>query len=326
MIYIESNQFDPCFNLALEQYLFDCMDAREQYFMLWQNNPTVVVGRYQNTEEEINREFVDSHNIQVVRRLSGGGAVYHDSGNLNFSFIVNQDDISDFNFCVFVQPVIQTLADFGITASFTGRNDIVIDGKKFSGNSQYAKNGRLLHHGCIMLDSDVDTVQRVLRVRDAKFSSKSIKSVSSRITTINANLSHPITMDTFRKSLKDHVFDNNPFTQYQLTENDLQHIEKIQDKYASWDWTYGKSPPFNMKRERKFPFGLLSIHLYVNAGRIQSIRIYGDFFGNGDISALESSLVGLPLNKQLETTLRTLPVSSYINGITAKDLYELIMY
>ena len=146
MIYLEPPGTDPYFNLALEEYVFEQMDRSRAYFMLWQNSNTIVVGKYQNTAEEINQAFVDAHGIRVVRRLSGGGAVYHDTGNLNFTFIVDQDTAPGLNFKIFVRPVVEALARFGVHAEFTGRNDLTIGGMKFSGNSQYAKHGRLLHH------------------------------------------------------------------------------------------------------------------------------------------------------------------------------------
>ena len=187
MIYLEPPGTDPYFNLALEEYVFEQMDRSRAYFMLWQNSNTIVVGKYQNTAEEINQAFVDAHGIRVVRRLSGGGAVYHDTGNLNFTFIVDQDTAPGLNFKIFVRPVVEALARFGVHAEFTGRNDLTIGGMKFSGNSQYAKHGRLLHHGCIMLDSNLTDVADALRVKQAKFDSKAVKSVRSRVTTINTH-------------------------------------------------------------------------------------------------------------------------------------------
>ena len=196
MIYIESTSTNPYYNLALEEHVFEHLDQRENYFMLWQNENTIVVGKYQNTAEEVNQEFVAAQGIRVVRRLSGGGAVYHDAGNLNFTFIADQKGFADFNFEAFVSPVLQALESLGVHAEFTGRNDLVLSGCKFSGNSQYAKGGRVLHHGCIMLDSNLDKVGDALRVREAKFTSKSVKSVRSRVTTINEHAPRKITMAT----------------------------------------------------------------------------------------------------------------------------------
>lgn len=327
MIYLESPSLDPYYNLALEEYLFTSMEPGEQYLMLWQNSNTIVVGKYQNTAEEINQEYVDTHGIRVARRLSGGGAVYHDMGNLNFTLIVNQEDLPDFNFEVFVKPVVRALASFGVQAEFNGRNDITIDGKKFSGNSQYASGGRLLHHGCIMLDSNLGAVSGALKVRDAKFQSKGVKSVASRVTTINANAPQPISMTEFKAALVREIFSGKPVNSYQLTEEDQRAVQKLRDdKYATWEWNYGYFADYEMSRERKFPAGLVTVYLNVQEAHIQEIRLCGDFFGSGDIHELEASLVGLPLDASLEDALEQRNVPYYMNGISAKDLCALLIY
>ena len=327
MIYIESTSTDPYFNLALEEYVFEKMDTSEQYFMLWQNDNTIVIGKHQNTAEEVNQAFVDAHGIRVARRLSGGGAVYHDKGNLNFTFIVDQDKAPDFNFQVFVVPVIKALEKIGVHAEFTGRNDLTIDGMKFSGNSQYAKHGRLLHHGCIMLDSNLTNVADALKVKAAKYESRGIKSVHSRVTCINANAPKPVSMDEFKTLLKDAVFQSNDIQALTLSEKQLADIEALRsEKYVKWDWNYGESPSYNLKREKKFPSGLVSIYMQSENARIKSIRFYGDFFGNGDLSDLEQALTGLPLDQHLADALEPLDIGQYMNGISAKDISDLILY
>lgn len=325
MIYLESPSRDPYFNLAMEEYVFSCLNPREQYLMLWQNSNTIVVGKYQNTAEEINQAYVEAHNVRVARRLSGGGAVYHDDGNLNYTLIVDQGNLAEFNFRAFVQPVLRVLDSFGIHGEFNGRNDLLINGKKFSGSSQYAKQGRLMHHGCIMLDSNLAAVKDALRVRDAKFQSKGVKSVASRVTTINANTCQAITMEAFKSALMREISANGDIQLYRLTAEDLAAIQKLRDeKYATWEWNYGVFGNYEMQRERKFPAGMVSVSMNVWGGRIRDIRLCGDFFGNGEIRELEDALVGLPLEPSLKTELEKLNVSYYMNGITAKDLYELI--
>ena len=224
MIYIESDSKDPYFNLALEEYVFEKMDREQEYFMLWQNDNTIVVGKYQNTAQEINQKFVDDNDIRVVRRLSGGGAVYHDRGNLNFTFIVDQKKGFDFNFRRFAMPVVEALDSMGIRAEFTGRNDLVIDGKKFSGNSQYLKQNRIMHHGCIMIDSNLIDVADALKPKEAKFESKSAKSVRSRVTTISAQSSFPVTVEGFKKALIRQVMGKEEKENYSLTEEDLRAV------------------------------------------------------------------------------------------------------
>lgn len=324
MFYLESPSRDPYFNLALEEYVFERMDKSKSYFMLWQNDNTIVVGKYQNTAEEIDQAYVDAHHIRVARRLSGGGAVYHDRGNLNFTFIVDRADAPGLNFKVFVRPVVEALARFGVHAEFTGRNDLTIDGMKFSGNAQYARRGRLLHHGCIMLDSNLTSVADALRVKEAKFDSKAVKSVRSRVTTINAHAPAPISMEDFKGALKECAMASGELEPCTLTEEDLAAIRKLRDeKYATWAWNYGCSPAYDMRREMKFPAGLVTAHLSAEGGKIKAVRFYGDFFG-GELGELEGAMVGLPLDGHLTEALEALRVGDYMSGITAEELSRLL--
>ena len=324
MFYLESPSRDPYFNLALEEYVFERMDKSKSYFMLWQNDNTIVVGKYQNTAEEIDQAYVDAHGIRVARRLSGGGAVYHDKGNLNFTFIVDRADAPGLNFKIFVEPVIQALARFGVHAAFTGRNDLTIDGLKFSGNAQYARRGRLLHHGCIMLDSNLTSVADALRVKEAKFASKAVKSVRSRVTTINAHAPAPISMEDFKGALKECAMASGELEPCTLTEEDLAAVRKLRnEKYATWAWNYGCSPAYDMRREMKFPAGLVTAHLSAEGGKIKAVRFYGDFFG-GELGELEGAMVGLPLDGHLTEALEALRVGDYMSGITAEELSRLL--
>lgn len=325
MLYLESPTRDPYFNLALEEYLFEELGRSRPCFMLWQNDNTIVVGKYQNTAEEINQAFVDAHHIRVARRLSGGGAVYHDKGNLNFTFVVDQGSNPAFNFKIFVQPVVEALSRFGVHAEFTGRNDLTIDGMKFSGNAQYARHGRLLHHGCIMLDSNLTDVADALRVKEAKFASKAVKSVRSRVTTINAHAPAPISMADFKGALRACAMASGELEPYALTEADVLAVQKLRDeKYATWAWNYGFSPPYDMVRERKFPAGLVTAHLSAEGGKIKAVRLYGDFFGSGELEELESAMAGLPLDGRLAEALEALHVEHYMSGITAAELAALL--
>lgn len=321
MIYIESDSTNPYYNLALEEYVFEQMDRSQSYFMLWQNDNTIVVGKYQNTAEEINKEFVDAQGIRVVRRLSGGGAVYHDQGNLNFTFITDQEGLAKFNFRVFVKPVLNALAELGVQAEFTGRNDLVLAGQKFSGNSQYAKRGRVLHHGCIMLDSNLDKVRDALRVRDAKFTSKSVKSVRSRVTTINEHAPHRISMEEFKDALKKQVFAENDITEYRLTGADRAEVLRLMhEKYETWDWNFGFYRAYSIRREQKFDGGLVTVDMDVKRGVITEIRFSGDFFGDGDLQELEQNLQGVPLDDHLTQRLEELGIEKYIHGVSAADI------
>ena len=325
MKFIESPWTDPYYNLALEEYVFEKLDRSSDWLLLWQNYNTIVIGKYQNTVEEINAEYVRENGISVARRLSGGGAVYHDKGNLNYTIIVDQNEDFDFNFRYFVVPVTETLKSFGIDAEFSGRNDVTIDGKKFSGNSQYVKQNRIMHHGCIMVDSNLSNVASALKVKPVKMESKSTKSVRSRVTTINANVQRPITMDEFKLALKDKVAAGNPMETYELTEEDLAAIKKLRDeKYATWEWIYGFSPEYTVRKEEKFDGGIVTAHMNVENGRIKEIRLFGDFFGNGEMGDLEETLQGLPLDDNLEAALEQIHIDEFMKGISAGELAKLL--
>lgn len=326
MKYIESHSRNPYFNLALEEYVFENLSRDEEYFMLWQNDNTIVVGKYQNTAEEINQEFVDAHGIRVARRLSGGGAVYHDSGNLNFTFIVNKEKDFGFDFKRFAEPVIAALASLGITAELTGRNDITIDGKKFSGNSQYVKKGRVMSHGCIMVNSNLTNVGDALKPKAAKFVSKKVKSVRSRVTTIDANSPEDITVERFKEALLQATAADDALEPLELTEAQLAEVQKLaEDKYATWEWNYGTAADYSYKNSVKYPYGLVEVSADVKNATIQEIEIHGDFFGNGDIGDLEQVLKGQVIDANLGARVAALiDIDDYIKGMTPEDLQTLL--
>ncbi|WP_273062332.1 lipoate--protein ligase [Colibacter massiliensis] len=329
MKYLEVKSTDPYLNLALENYIFEYMEPKEDCFLLWQIDNTILVGKHQNTVEEINCKFVDEHHIHVVRRLTGGGAVFHDLGNINYSFIVKRQRDRDFNFAVFAEPVLRVMNNLGIKAEFSGRNDLLIDGMKFSGNAQCVNEERLLHHGCIMVDADVDYLSSALQVKKKKYESRSIKSVRSRVTSVNSHLSIPLNAAQFKKLLLQEVLkDNENMEPLVITEADWENIKKLKEKrFAAWQWNYGKSPAYNLRREKKFPAGLVTVYMQVDKGRVESLNFYGDFFGNKNISELEKKFVGLPLKREdLLAALEKMQIGSYMNGISAQNIYDLIRY
>ena len=229
------------------------------------------------------------------------------------------------NFKIFVEPVVETLKGFGVAAEFTGRNDIVIDGMKISGNSQYVKKHRVMHHGCIMLDSDLEKVADALNVKAAKFKSKNSKSVRSRVTTINAHAPRKISMEEFKTALKEHILGSDGIEPYELTEEDLREIEKLRDeKYSTWAWNYGRAVQYEMTREEKFDAGLVTVNMTAKDGRIVDIKFFGDFFGNGEIEDLEKALQGVILDNVLEEKLEALNLDEYMHGITPAELAGLI--
>lgn len=328
MRYIDSPSNDAYFNMALEEYVFESLPWDDSYFMLWQNDNTIVVGKYQNTLEEINADYVRMHNISVVRRLSGGGAMYQDMGNLNFTFVVDQSGAKKLDFAAFTRPVVHALAQIGIQAQAGDRNDILIDGKKFSGNSQYNKRGRTMHHGTLLFDSDLTVIQNALNVKADKIESKGIKSVRSRVTNIADAMQAPITLAAFKQILLKYMFSDGTLTPYALTEADMQAVHKLRDeKYATWIWNYGKSPAYTLRREHRFPFGGVTVLLDVKGGVIQSIGFAGDFFGNGEIAQIEGALSGVEMREDaLKAALADVDVDYYISGMRAEVLTEFILY
>ena len=329
MIYIESESFDPHFNLALEQYVFDNLDKNENYFMLWQNDNAIIVGKHQNTVAEINAEYTKENNIKVVRRLSGGGAVYHDLGNLNFTFIVSAGGgYEQFNFSDFCKPIIELLNSLGVNAVLNGRNDMSIEGKKFSGNSQYAKRGRIMHHGTIMFDSDLDIVGNSLVVSKDKIQTKGVTSIRSRVTNIKPHMQTDVSIEEFKRLLVHHVFKGAEVPQYHLTEEDIKKIEALaSEKYRTWDWNYGSSPKYSVIKERRFEgVGGITLCMDVENGIIKDFDIYGDYFGNGDKSNLKEILVGKQLRKDvIEDSLKDICIGDYINKLEKDEFIDLLI-
>ncbi len=328
LIYIETGSTDPYFNLAFEEYVFSELSRDEEYFMLWQNDNAIVIGKYQNTFEEINADYVEKHSIRVVRRLSGGGAVYHDLGNLNFTFIVDAADHKDFDFSIFVQPIIETLESFGIHAESNGRNDVTIDGRKISGNSQYMKSGRLLHHGTLMLSSDLTAVEKALRVSGDKLRSKSVKSVRSRVTTVEANSSVPVSVEKFKRLLLDNIFSSTPMKRWYPKESDLVKINALRsEKYSDWEWNFGRNPQYSIVKRRYIDgVGGISVSMELSGGCIEALSICGDYFGNKGSEELSSLLKGCRLERDaLAARLSKADLNGCIAKIKAEQFIRLLL-
>ena len=269
MKYIVNTSNDPAYNIALEAYAFRELVDEDELFILWINRPAIIVGKHQNTIQEINKEYTDAHDIKVVRRLSGGGAVYHDLNNLNYTIISNKADEGAFDFKTFSQPVIATLADLGVKAEFTGRNDLEIDGKKFCGNAQAYYKGRMMHHGCLLFDVDMSVLGQALKVSKDKIESKGVKSVRARVTNIVDELPEKCTVNEFSDKILEKMKEFYPeMTEYVLSEDDLAKIQESYEKqFNTWDWTYGQSPEYTVERNvrtqlvRFLPMQMLKIQL-----------------------------------------------------------------
>ena len=326
MIEIINHCTDPFFNMALEEYLVTESDRDEDVFMLWQNQPTVVVGRNQNTIEEINQAFIEQRGISIVRRISGGGAVYHDLGNLNFTFILN--DGRDFaNFEKFTRPIINALARLGITAENDGRNDIIIAGRKFSGNAQYKHRSRLLHHGTILFASDIEDMVQALNPSGVKITSKGIKSVRSRVTNLSEQLSEPLSISDFKLVLSEEVLGRDYGRVHSLEESELEKVRQLREcKHITWDWIYGASPAFNLRQTASFDWGNIDVRLDIKRGLVCACRIYGDYFPLGDIAELENHLIGTVYRPaEIRSRLAAIGLRQYLPQMSDDEMVDLLL-
>lgn len=324
MKYIGNNSTNPYFNLAMEEYVLKYLPQNEEYFILWQNEPSIIIGKHQNTIEEINMGFVKENGINVVRRLSGGGAVYHDLGNVNFTFVINNVKKEILDFKKFTLPVIKALGKLGVEAELSGRNDLTIGGKKFSGNAQYIYKDRLLHHGTLLFDTDLEVLQQALNVDVSKIQSKGIKSVRSRVTNIKEHLGREISIPEFIEVLSKYIFEyqGQDFDQYRLTQDDLEKVNRImQERYATWEWNYGESPPFNFKNSKRFAAGKVEVLLEVKDGKVNECKIYGDFLGVGDVAEVEEKIKGLRYaEEEIRRILKTMDINKYFGGISGEEI------
>ncbi|SHG74390.1 lipoate--protein ligase [Ornithinibacillus halophilus] len=320
---------DPMINLAIEEYILQNFGEKDTYLLFYINKPSIIIGRNQNTIEEINTDYVEENGIKVVRRLSGGGAVYHDEQNLNFSFITKDDGESFHNFEKFTKPLVDVLNELGVPAELQGRNDLAVEGRKISGNAMFSTKGRMFSHGTLMLDSEIENVVKALKVKKEKIESKGIKSIRSRVANISEFLDEKIPMEEFKERILKHVFkvdDVKDVPRYELTEEDWKNIHKIsEERYQKWEWNYGKSPAFNFQETKKFPGGLVDVRLDVNKGLIENCKIYGDFFGLGEIVDLEKQLIGVRHSKEaIEEALEDFNVAHYLGRVTKEEFISLL--
>ncbi|WEV60608.1 lipoate--protein ligase [Streptococcaceae bacterium ESL0729] len=324
MRYIINNNKTAPFNIAMDEWLLTKLKPSEPVFALWQNKNAVIVGKHQNTFEEINAPFIKEHEIEVVRRVTGGGAVYHDLGNLNFTFIIPLDHPDKVDWKKFVEPMLRALNKLGIPAVASGRNDLMVDGKKISGNAQRYANGYLMHHGTLLFNSNVETLVRALNVSDEKFISKAVKSVRSRVGNIH-DVVPELTFEEFHEAVRYELSDHDKDAEIVLNEDQLAEIKKAaKDKFSSWDWNYGQSPKFNYHAHEKFTGGIIDIKAQVEKGIIQSITFEGDFLDVEDVDNIVPKFVGLPFDEEkILDLLKKYESKKYFGTITPEEVASL---
>lgn len=323
MLCIKHQNTDPWFNLAAEEYILK--NFSDDCFMLWRNDNAIIVGKHQNTLAEINLDYVKEKNIKVVRRLSGGGTVFHDLGNLNFTFIMNGAEGHLVDFRKYTNPILDALLKLEINASFEGRNDLTIEGKKFSGNAEHVFKKRVLHHGTLLFSSEINDLQNALKVNPLKYQDKAVKSIRSRVTNISEHLKRKISVLEFCDMIMEHIMEIYPdCVQYEFTEADSSAInELVKTKYSTWEWNFGYSPKYTFHKTMKTGGGYIEIYMNIDNGIIREVKIFGDFFNKLDISEVENLLVDTPhLEESLLQKLENIPFREYFHNVEPSEFVK----
>ncbi len=318
MLLLTNKNNVPELNLATEDRFLNDDLHFEDAVMLWRNNPSIIVGRYQNTIEEINYPMVKETGIPVVRRLSGGGAVYHDLGNINYTFFLRLDNRKDFSIPGLLNPVIEVLRKLGVPSEHSGRNDITVNGRKISGNAQYLSGDRLLHHGCILFSTDLEMVGDILKADPDKFSSKSVKSIRSRVANISEFLKTDLGVEEFMELLSMEMTEGGVNKELDYFKQQKEEIERIADsRYFQWSWNFGASPPYNIKNSLMLPVGKMEMRFFVQEGVIRNMKIYGDFLPTVNTEDFESAIIGKQFEESsLRIFLRDDPgIQSFISKL-----------
>jgi lipoate-protein ligase A len=316
---------DAKFNFALEKYAMEELDIASSYFLFWRTTPTLMIGRYQNTRAEINMSYAREHDITIVRRVTGGGTIYTDQNGWQFSFIVKHPGEQRLAFSYFTQPILDALHSLGVDAQFTGRNDLTIDAKKFSGNAQYVRRDVVLHHGSLLFDTDLEALVRALNVADEKIISKGIQSVRQRVTNIAEYLPQHMSSLAFRDVMLSFLL--REMETYTLTERDIRRILEIRAaQFDQWDWNFGNDPKFNITREGRFSGGKLNAQIFVENGLIQDLHFYGDFFAKEGLAELQAALIGCRYApEEIRHVLEQMQAENYFYQITQDELFSCII-
>ena len=324
MTFLKCDSMDANFNFALEKYAMDELDVAKEYFMFWHTTPTLMIGRYQNTFREINMPFAKAHNIGIVRRVTGGGTIYTDENGWQFSFIVKDPGQQRIEFDAFTQPVLDALHSIGVCAEKSGRNDLEIGGKKFSGNAQYLRKNVVLHHGSLLYDTNLENLVRALSVDDEKIVSKGIASVRQRVANIAEYLTEPITSLEFRDVMLSFLLRG--MDTYELTPQDIERVNQIkQAQFDTWEWNFGNDPAFNITKEARFKGGKLLAQVFVDSGVIKDIHFYGDFFAQDGLEKLQQRLIGCAYREDDIRALLHAEAEDLIYGISPDEILSCII-
>jgi lipoate---protein ligase len=325
MYILKSESEDAYFNIALEEYILN--NFTDDFFIIAINEPSIIIGQNQNTYDEINALYVKQNSVKVVRRLSGGGAVFQDRGNLNFSNIYTNDGSALIDFTKVSDIITSFLKDkFDLDTHFSGRNDLVLDGKKISGQARSLQGNKILHHGTLLLSSNKKSLTDALRFNPEKYADRSLRSNHDRVTNISEHLTENISMEKFKDLFVNYVRSCFPEAKMmELTHEDIANVNLlIAEKYSTWEWNYGTEPVFNVKNELYSKTGSVNLHLFVENEIIKSVKICGDFFSQRSIKDIEIALIGIPHNKKaVKAVINKFDLNCYMEGIPADELIEL---
>ena len=326
MRYLRNNHTDPYFNMAFDEYCLEKLSIDEPVFFLWQNRPSVIMGANQEVHTEVNLDYLKENDISLVRRVTGGGAVYHDLGNLNYTIVGSSDDLER-DYPEYTRYMLQALQKLGIPATMSGRNDILVEGRKVSGFAKRVCKNRLMIHGTLMFDVDIDKLTQVLCPPATKLQSKGIASVRSRVANLSEFLPDITDISLFKQHLENILSNNYADQEWTLSPKDIQNIEQLaHDKFEKWEWIYGHSPRATLNISEKLACGTVHIHLNISENRITSCQFGGDFIGNLPANDLEKALTGLPYDHDsISKALTQTDVSRYFDGVTYAELLRLII-
>ena len=325
MRYLKNPSTNPYYNMAFDEYCLESLPIDEPVFFLWQNKPAVIVGYNQEVNTEVNLDYLKEKGIDLVRRVTGGGAVYHDLENLNYTIVGRSEDLER-DYPEYAALMMKALQALGVPATLSGRNDILVDGKKVSGFAKRVCKNRLMVHGTLMYNVDVDVLTHVLNPSTTKLQSKGIASVRSRVTNLCNYLPELSDIQAFKNRLEEILSNNYLDAEYKLSEADLAHIQRLTDeKFATWEWNYGRSPKATLVHSARLACGTVEIHLTLAENRIASCRFGGDFLGNLPASDVEKALTGIPYEiNEIRKCLSKLEISRYFDRVSADNLLEMM--
>ncbi len=325
MRYLHNNSTDAHFNMAFDRFCLEQMPLEEPLFYLWQNAPAVIIGLNQNAHTEVNLPYLEANNIKLARRVTGGGAVYHDLQNLNYTIVGRTLDLERYGVDS-PQPIVEALQELGVPALLSGRNDILVDGRKVSG---YAKRGWRDHtmiHGTLMYNVDIETLSEVLAVKAEKLQVHGIASVKSRVANLKDYLPNIASVDELQSELERILSRDHTDKEIVLNDAQLAVIEQIaQEKFRTWEWNYGHSPKADIVRKKRLGCGTVEVHLTIEKGRIENIDFIGDFLGREPVSTLSKKLVGTPFDRQsIAEPVANLKISDWFDNLTAEQFTDLL--